>query len=50
MQGEDIYGIDVVIENLQEAAQKGVKTCKVNVSQDRFPFSDCFFDVIIAST
>jgi ubiquinone/menaquinone biosynthesis C-methylase UbiE len=49
MQAEDVYGFDVVYESLKLATQKGVKTSRIDVNKDKFPFPDNFFDVIIAS-
>lgn len=49
LKAEEVYGLDVVPEYLKEAARKGVKTFKVDVNRDRFPFQENSFDVIIAS-
>lgn len=49
LKAEEVYGLDILTEYLQEAARKGVKTFKVDVNRDRFPFQANFFDVIIAS-
>ncbi|MEE8471077.1 MAG: class I SAM-dependent methyltransferase [Dehalococcoidia bacterium] len=46
---EEIYGLDVSTECLQEAGKRGVKTFKVDVSRDKFPLETGSFDVVIAS-
>ena len=49
LRAKEVYGLDVTTECLQEASKKGVRTFKVDVNRDRFPFEVDSFDVIIAS-
>jgi methionine biosynthesis protein MetW len=49
IQADEVYGIDVVENYLKASLEKGIKINKVNVNEDKFPFSDNYFDTVIAS-
>jgi len=41
-----IYGIDIVEENVKSALKRGIKALKLDVTKEKFPFEDDFFDAI----
>jgi 2-polyprenyl-3-methyl-5-hydroxy-6-metoxy-1,4-benzoquinol methylase len=48
-QGNTVYGIDIVKENVENALKKGVKAIRMDINSDiSLPYEDNFFDVIIA--
>ncbi len=45
----DCYGIDVSEVQLAKARDKGIKTWRLDMERERFPFEDGSFDVVICS-
>jgi len=43
------YGVDIAENLLKEAASKGIEVYSVNLEEDRLPFKDSFFDIVVAS-
>jgi 2-polyprenyl-3-methyl-5-hydroxy-6-metoxy-1,4-benzoquinol methylase len=48
MNPKEVYGIDISDQAIALACPKGIKAFKVDISSSKFPFSDGFFDVIVA--
>lgn len=42
-----VYGVDVDEEALKVARKRGISTCRVDLSSEKLPFSDEFFDVVL---
>lgn len=47
--GAELYGIDFSPERIKEAGQAEVKTFKVDIEAERFPFGDGFFDTVFCT-
>jgi methionine biosynthesis protein MetW len=41
-----IYGIDIAEENVKSALKKGIKVFKLDVTKEKIPFEDDFFDAV----
>lgn len=45
----EFYGIDYSPERVKEAGLERVKTQRVDIEEERFPFEDAFFDVVFCT-
>ena len=44
----ELYGVDIREEAILAASRRGVKACKLDLSNENLPFPDEFFDLVIS--
>jgi len=48
IKANEVYGIDCASKALEIATKRGIKTARVDLNSERFPFPDDYFDVALA--
>ena len=44
---KELYGVDISEDAIEKAKKKGIKAFTINVGEEKLPFKDNFFDVVI---